>query len=225
MEYLMGTGIGTKAADSGISFLESDTDTKRAFYYIEPIVQNSEFELHIYIPPDFKTPITHYELWADKSLIGKRTSVAKGLRHEQLDLTGDEEIKVRLYNDGKIVDDCIIDGFTFSGNLSIEEDSEVVSGARVLGTYDMTTNDENSTVTLSVKPNENLKVKTFKVTNSTGSYLISDDPISVEDTLKYMLFVTNSVDKLKVELYDENDELVAKGKLDEEKHEIVEIEE
>ncbi len=223
MEYLMGTGIGAKAADSGVSFIESTTDTKRAFYYIEPIVQNSEFELHVYIPPDFKVPITDYELWADKSKIGKRTSVLKGLRHEQLDLTGDEEIKIRLFNNGTIVDDCIIDGFVYSGNLSIEEDSEVVTAARVLGTYDMTTDDNNSTVTLSIKPNENLGVKTFKVTNSTGSYLISDDAIPVDDTLKYMLFVTNSVDKLKIELYNENDEQIATCKLDASKHEIVEI--
>ena len=66
-----------------------------------------------------------------------------------------------------------------------------------------------STITIKTNPIENIRY--YRITNSDGKVLYNDSHIDIKDTFNYFSFAVKDLDQLKVELYDENYNLLYTG--------------
>lgn len=210
--FLFGTDVTARSADAGLSYVEDETDDG-AYYYLEYYVEDSQFWLHVYFPPDFPVSVTHFELWVQNSTnpvqIGERTSVTKELRHMGVDLSSATRVFIRLYNGDKFVDDCTINPSFYNGRLKVVKDRKVVKAPdKEIGTFTSTTAAKGGFVTVKFKVNEDLKATYYKIKYKTESgeykYLGDGSMIPIDKGFTYLPIVENGIDDLTLELYDDN---------------------
>ena len=101
----------THLSDRGVDLTENIKSNQQnlnnlMFSQFVPIADNM-FEFGIYIPDDFQTDITHYELWADDYQIGTRTEVNKRIRHLMITMDNVEQFCIRVYSDEEFIDESI----------------------------------------------------------------------------------------------------------------------
>ncbi len=210
---LSGTDADLQTAVVGESYPEKNT-VDGAQYTLRSIIQNQEFELKILIPDDFSVDITDFELWVDKIQVGSRTSKDGKLRHLALTVDGVTEVIIRLYNGDEFVDDCKIDPSEESGPLTITSGYEIKrKDPNQVGVYQMVTNDTTGIVELSFKMDKD-DAKTFKVLTKEGKALGTDTPIDINQPLKYISIIKQSLDDLNVEFYDSSGGLLYKTRFD-----------
>ena len=221
---LAGTDADMGTAVVGESYIEKNT-ADGAFYTIKSIIQSQEFELSINIPDDFEVEITDYELWVDNIKIGDRTPKDKKLRHLGLTVDGMTEVKLRLYAGDEFVDDCIIDPSTESGPLTITTGYDIKKNeGDLLGTFTIEPDSVAGLVKLKITPDDE-NVKQFKVLNDEGKTLGKDEPTDVNKPLTYLSIIQQSMDTLKIELYDESGGLLYTGRFDDINGQIRKLEE
>ena len=95
-----------------------------AKYYIKTVIDREMFEFSVYIPEDYRTKVTHFELWQDDQLIGQKTPVYSTLRHLALSNTGNKTYLL-FYNGNEYICECLIDPTASEGVLNIEKEVSV----------------------------------------------------------------------------------------------------
>ena len=228
-EYLYGTSATAKAADGGLSYMEDDGTlsndrnedsglsyveeevTKGAYYYVESIVQSTEFRLHVYIPEDFGADITDYELWVDDTQIGSRVNVDTSIRHLGLDLDGAEKVFLRFYNGTTFVDDVEIDPSSYSGSLDIVTSRQVKNAeTTIIGNYKIEEMSSGGYTELEVNADSIEGVSYYRIKTKENKYLRSDKTL-INSTFTYLSIFTQNMDELEIEFYDDSDQLLTSG--------------
>ncbi|MBQ7614651.1 MAG: TolC family protein [Butyrivibrio sp.] len=210
---LSGTDADLHTAVVGESYPEKKT-ASGAYYTLKSIIQKQEFELAVKIPDDFEVEISDYELWVDGVQVGPRTNKDKKLRHLALTVDGVNEVKIRLYDGEKFIDDCIIDPSDESGPLTITTGFEIKKNeGNKIGTYEKTVSDTTGILEIKFKMDKS-DIKSFKVLTDDGKALGSDTPIDIGKSFKHLSEIGQSLGELKLEFYDGNGDVLYKGRFD-----------
>lgn len=208
-EYLKTTGSALEGTEGGSSYLVGEEEEDGAKYYIQSVVEDNMFEFGIYIPSDFETDISHYELWVDDYVVGGKQESAKTFRHLTLSLTGDERVFVRLYDGDEFVDDCEIDPSAYQGPLEVE--TYVVKKAedarqRVIGSYEIRKNDTTGMMEITLNVDGVEDIHYYAIQNEDGNYLVSEEKkTSVADRFIYMSFAATDLESLKILCFDKEE--------------------
>ena len=204
-KYFTDTDISLQGGTGGNSYIVDEEVLDGARYYIQSIVEDNMFELGIYLPDDFETDVTHYELWVDSYQIGDRTEIGQTIRHLTLTLTGNEKVFIRLYNDEEFVDDCVIDATAYQGPLDIrgyvitKEDT----AREVIGSYEVYRNETMGIVEIGIKIDTTENIHYYSVQSEDGVNLLSKERIHIDEKFKYLDLLSNDMDTLKLRCYDE----------------------
>ena len=201
-EYMKTSGISLEGAGGGNSYLVEDNEVDGAKYYIQPIVEDNMFEFGIYIPNDFETDISHYELWVDDYVVGGKNEADKTFRHLTLSLTGEERVFVRLYNEDEFVDDCEIEPTSYQGPLTIKDyviKKTEEGNRRVIGSFEIIDRDEIGLIEIVLKIDGVEEVLSYSIQNEDGKSLISEDKkVAVTDSFTYLDFLQTELENLKI---------------------------
>lgn len=203
--YISGEDLELDDSVGGTSYIiEEETDV--AMYYINSIVEENMFEFGIFIPEDFETEITHYELWADNYQIGSRTAIDKSIRHLMITIDDVDKFYVRVYDGENFVDECEIDTQVYQGELTIVEGyiiTEEVTDTTI-GTYTVEEIESTkmSEITLSIDSEEG--VNYYSLTNSEGKKIYTDEVMNITDSFEYLSFITGNLEKVTIKCYDKN---------------------
>lgn len=220
-ELLKGQELSLAQGSQGESFV---ADATRPAYYISTLVEDNLFEMGIYIPEDFQTNITDFELWIDNVQIGSRTGVDEVIRHLMLDLSNVEKTVIRLYEGENFVAECEIQPDEYQGILDIpgektEEAQE--EQEEILGQYSYTKNKKTGLMTLYIEPAEGMGIEKFRLLDSTGKVIYSETPVSVKEGLTYLSLLGNNLEQVQAELYDKDGNKIYTGKLDTKTKQII----
>ena len=199
--YLKGADVALGVSGGGESYVVDEEITEGAVYYITSLIEDSMFEFGIYIPDDFETDITHYELWVDDYIIGSKTEIDQVIRHLSLSLTGEERVFVRLYNEEEFVDDCEIDPMSYQGPLDIK--GYVVSKAeeakrREIGSYVVRPKNDMGVVEIEMTIQGAEDIHYYAIRNDAGVNLLSEDVQPVTEDFVYLDFLVKEMDTLQM---------------------------
>ena len=210
---LSGTDADLNTAQAGESYVTEEK--KEATYYLKPIIQREMFELSIFIPEDFDIDITDFELWCDNERIGERTPKEKSLRHLALSKEDVDTVKIRLYNEGEFVDDCVIDSNEEKGTLNITTRMDInKEETGDVGTYEVETSSVTGLVTIRLTPLESEEIGSYRILDSDGNPLSSKDPIKIDKGFTHLGLVGADLSALKLEFYDNDGGLKYNGYFD-----------
>ena len=208
---LEGTAADLNAGDGGESYVEEEY-AEGAYYYIEPIVEQQEFRAGVSIPSDFEVEITHFELWCDQIQIGERTEIGSVIRHLGLSVDEVGEVKLRFYNNGQFVDDCIIDPEAYSGPLSIVREYQVrEQEALQIGTYTVESHPETGLVGIALSPELSEGIGYYRIRNQEGSYLLGEELLPIDAQFRHLSLVQGGMEELVIEFFDEGSGLLYTG--------------
>ena len=212
--YLGETGVSLTAGSGGESVVTEEY-AEGATYYIEPIIQEQQFRVGVHIPADFELEITDFELWCDQVQIGKRTPVDQPIRHMSLTTDQVSEVKLRFYNQGEFVDDCIIDPDSLSGPLNIVKGYRTDTTENLeVGSYTMEADSLTGMTTIQLTVNETEGVKAYRIRTQDGKYLAGNTPIAIERKFRYLSLIQDSLGDLVIEFFGENSDLKYQGYFD-----------
>ncbi|MBQ3105285.1 MAG: TolC family protein [Lachnospiraceae bacterium] len=186
-----------------------------AYYYMESIIQEQEFRLGVSIPSDFPIALTHYELWCDHLCIGGRTPIGQTIRHLKLAVEDVDTVKLRFYAGEEFVDDCVINPEETTGALSILEAYLVEETEDTLiGTYLLTTNPVTGMIgiELETKPIEGIAF--YRILDQEGTGLGSGEYLAIDAPFEHLGLLSDSLEELKLEFYDEAKNLLYRGYFD-----------
>ena len=210
---LSGTDLDMQTAVVGESYV--DKDSKEAMYYLKSIVQRELFELSIYLPEDFPTEITDFELWCDNIQVGERTPIDKTLRHLSLSKDKISQVKIRLYNGDQVVDDCVIDASEEKGVLNITTNMEIKKDETgEVGTFTTELSDVTGLLTITFKPLESEGIKYYRVLAEDGTALGDGQVRAIDRGFTHLGLVSGDLSKLKIECYDASKSLKYNAYLD-----------
>ena len=207
-KYFTNTDNSLTGGTGGNSYIVDEETIEGAEYYIQTIIEDNMFELGIYLPNDFETDITHYELWVDSYQIGERTEITKKIRHLTVSLTGEEKVIIRLYNNTTHVDDCEINPSAYQGPLDItgyivdKTDSET---QKVIGNYEITKKESIGIIEITMQIQSVEGVYFYLIQNEDGTNLLRDEKFSIEEPFKYLDFLANDMNSLVIRCYDQNE--------------------
>ena len=204
-KYFKDQGIALNGAEGGNSYIVDEETIDGARYYITSIVEDNMFEFGVYLPEDFQTDVTHYELWVDDYVIGEKTEIDQTLRHLTLTLTGKERVFVRLYNDEEFVDDCEIDAAAYQGPLDItgymiRKTDETLK--REIGRYEVKAKNDVGLVEIELTIDGVEEVHYYAVQNEDGTNLLTPEPKAITDPFVYLDFLSKDMDFLQIQCYD-----------------------
>ena len=213
-ELLKKTGASLGMGAGGESYIKAEY-ADGASYYIEPIIQEQEFRLGVNIPENFAVKVTHFELWCDQIKIGSRTGIDSSIRHLSLAVDNVSEVKLRFYNNGKFVDDCVIDPDVYSGPLDIVQSygREQTPDLEV-GTYTSQFNQATGMFNIALKTNAKEDIGYYLIKNADGLALIGDELIPIGKEFQYLSLVQGSLNELVIEFYGGDSKLKYKGHFD-----------
>lgn len=202
---LSGTDSDMHTAVVGESYV--DKESKEAKYYLKSIIQRELFELTLYIPEEFPVSITDFELWCDQEMIGSRTPVDGKLRHLALAKEKIDKVKIRLYDGENFIDDCVIDPSEESGTLNITTAMNInKEESGDLGTYEISVSTITGLATIKITPLEE-GITGYRIVTKEGTPLGNGEITGIDKGLTHLGLVSNTLEDLVVELYDENQEL------------------
>ncbi len=202
--YFKDMGIALDGTSGGISYIVDEETADGARYFIQSIVEDNMFEFGIYLPEDFETDITHYELWCDDYIIGEKKETDKLLRHLTLTLTGDERLFVRLYNDEEFVEDCEIDPYAYQGPLEITGYMVVKTEEakkRAIGSYEVQKQNERGTVEITLTINGAEEIQSYTLQNEEGKFLLREEQTPITQPFLYLEFLSEDLDFLRIQCY------------------------
>lgn len=202
--YFRDMGIALDGTSGGISYIVDEETADGARYFIQSIVEDNMFEFGIYLPEDFETDITHYELWCDDYIIGEKKETDELLRHLTLTMTGDERLFVRLYNDEEFVEDCEIDPYAYQGPLEITGYMVVKTEEakkRAIGSYEVQKQNERGTVEITLTINGAEEIQFYTLQNEEGQFLLRKEQTPITQPFLYLEFLSEDLDFLRIQCY------------------------
>lgn len=204
-KYFKDAGISLDGTEGGNSYVVAEEDVEGAQYYIRSIVEDNMFAIGIYLPSDFETEVTHFEVWVDNYVVGEKTEVGKEMRHLTLSLSGEERVFLRLYNDTEFVEDCEIDPLAYSGPLEIK--NYAVQRAeeqkkRQIGSYEVKAQGTKGTVEVELTIDGVEDVHYYALRNAEGTYLLQEEPTPITSPFHYLDFLAEDMDFLIIQCYD-----------------------
>ena len=205
-KYFSDADISLSGGSGGNSFIVEEASIEGAKYYIQSVVEDNMFELGIYLPDDFETDITHYELWVDSYQIGERTDIAKRIRHLTLSLTGEEKVFIRLYDGETVVDDCPINPSAYQGPLEISGYVVVEADTneqRVIGNYQVDRKDAIGIAEITLNMQSTEGVYFYSIQNAEGKNLLAKEKMSINETFRYLDFMADDMESLVIRCYDQ----------------------
>lgn len=217
-KLLAGEDISISAAAGGESFTQAEA-AQNITYTITTKFEDNIFELNVNVPDDYEPEVTAYELWIDNTQIGQRTQAGETIRHLALALDSIQNVSIRLYDGESFVAECSIDPSRYKGILkpagnsgnSTGETAEETQVSRQVGSYSLLANRITGMSTITIKTNPIENIRYYRITNSEGKVLYNDSYIDIIDTFNYFSFAVKDLEQLKVELYDENYNLLYTG--------------
>jgi hypothetical protein len=215
-KYLKGETLATEAAEGGDSYAEVDPIDK-PYYYIYTDVDDLVFVFGVNIPDDFEPKITDFEIWYEGTMLGQRTSVDKQIRHLTIDYGSGSMLKVRLFNEGKFVDECEVDTAVPRDVLDIRGSTlPPAPEEKTIGSYTIETRARNmvNTSVLTLKPEPGFGVKFYSLTHGTGNNIYTSELIPIEESFTYLTLLIASLDDVTLALYDNNREKIHTARFD-----------
>ncbi len=212
--YFSGNGLNTFAAGSGTSYIDEEV-ANGAYCYVQPVAQQQAFVMSVVIPDDFEVEVSDFELWIDNTQIGERTPVDGQLRHLWIDTkNADATAFVRLYNGDKPICDCDIDPGQYSNALKVVTDYKVVSiPDSTVGTYIVEASDSGNFSTLTLTVDEGSEIAAYRL-KLDGSYINGEEIIDIKKSLKYLGAISESLDDIEIEFYNESESMLYTGYFD-----------
>ena len=203
--YFNDEEITLNGAAGGDSYIINE-ETETAMYYINSIIEDYMFEFGIYLPEDFETEITHYELWADDYQIGERTSIDKKIRHMMITTEEVNKFCVRVYENDEFIDECKIDTQVYQGELDIVTGYVIdeVEQKVQIGTYSAKEIEGTAMSEISIKINAKEGVEYYILTNNEGKVVFSDELVEITNSFKYLSFIANSLEDVHIKCYDKD---------------------
>ncbi|MCR5748253.1 MAG: TolC family protein [Lachnospiraceae bacterium] len=217
---LSGTDMDLQTAVVGESYVQKDE--KEAKYFLQPIIQREIFELSIFIPEDFPVEITDFELWCDNIQVGNRTPKDGKIRHLALSKEKIDEVKIRLYNGDEFVDDCVIDPDEASGTLNVVTAMNIKKDETGdVGTYNTKTSNVTGFVSIDFKPLDADVIKYYRVLSEDGTPLGDGEKKPISKSFTHLGLVSGDLSKLKIELYDDTENLKYTAHMDVENKKLI----
>jgi len=212
--YLSGNGANVFAAGSGTSYIDEEV-TNGAYCYVQPIAQQQAFVMTVVIPDDFDVNVTDFELWINSTQVGGRTSVNGQLRHLWIDTQNTEtNAFLRMFDGDTAICDCPIDPEKYSNALTIISDYKVThEDGNVVGTYTVKASGKGNYSIMNVTIADGEKTAYYKL-KLDGDYINGDEKIDVKKDFKYLGILTDSLDDIEIEYYDESGSLLYTGYFD-----------
>lgn len=204
-KLLSGEAISTEVLD-GV-----DSRVDKAYYTITTKIEDQVFIFRVVIPEDYEPEVTAYELWYDGMQIGKRTNVEDALQHLTLLYKDQNKMTVRFYNEDTYVDECEIDPSIPTDILPLkviqkaEEKQE-----KEIGTYEIATNTETGITQLTFSFSDE-DVVYYQLQQENGKQLGTQEYIPVSDKFSYLSILSKEMDKIIIQLYDKNKQLLKQG--------------
>lgn len=217
-KLLAGEDISISAVSGGESFTDAEAK-ENITYTITTKFEDSVFELNVNVPDDYEPEVTSYELWVNNTQVGERTEAGGTIRHLALVLDSIQEASIRLYNGDTFVADCSIDPSQYKGilkldngsNSSLGESSEETQVIRQVASYSFLTNRITGMSEITIKANPIENIRYYRIINTDGKALYSDNYISINDTFNYFSFAVKDLEQLRIEFYDNNENLLYTG--------------
>ena len=217
-KLLAGEDISISAVSGGESFTDAEAK-ENITYTITTKFEDSVFELNVNVPDDYEPEVTSYELWVNNTQVGERTEAGGTIRHLALVLDSIQETFIRLYNGDTFVADCSIDPSQYKGilkldngsNSSLGESSEETQVIRQVASYSFLTNRITGMSEITIKANPIENIRYYRIINIDGKALYSDNYISINDTFNYFSFAVKDLKQLRIEFYDNNENLLYTG--------------
>lgn len=220
-KYLNGESLSIENASGGNSFLEAEY-VDGLYYYIQSKVEDNLFLFSVSVPEDFSVEITDFELWVDGTQIGDRTSIANELRHLTLSLDNVEKASVRLYNGEEFVDECEFDPMESSGPLNVvggfvppKSQEEVVASF----TYKRNETLDMTAFTFTAKPGKGIAY--YQIQDTGGEPIYDSEPVPLERSFSYLSLLEQDLSRLRIALYDKDQNLLYTGTLKDQTLEVI----
>lgn len=220
--YLKGQELGMDASGTGNSLVSVDEEDY-PYYYMESRIQDMKFVFGVHFPENFEPEITDYELWYGDMQIGERTPVEKQINHLAVASKNDESrFTVRLYRNGKFVEQCEIDAEVLRDRLqmktAVEPEKET---EKVVGSYKITLNQDRGLAAITLYLNQGEGFRYYGLTDQNGNALYSEEPVESGESFTYLSVLARDLKKLRVVFYDEGKEKAAEGYLDTAKKQVI----
>lgn len=205
-KYLKERGLSLDGSKGGTSYVVDEEDAGTgAKYYITPIIEDSMFEFGLYIPKDYVTDATDYELIVNGIRIGERTPLDASIRHLSLALDSVDKAVVRLYDGDRFINECEIDPENYYGDLEMNGAYVVntIENTRVIGTYAISENASGlCSISFSFDPGEG--VACYLMKSSSGTPILGKEPIPITKKFEYLGLLASSLEEVTLECYDTN---------------------
>lgn len=221
-ELLSGENNSMEKGEQGSSYVTEEESG--LYYYINSVVEDSVFQMGIYVTEDCDTTVTAFELWVDGTQVGERTDLDKTIRHLTLDLEQTEKVVIRLYDGNQFVADCEINPQEYQGRLDVPNTviTEQEDTKRVLGTYTYTLNKKTGMVEISIKPEETLNIAYYRLTDGNGTAIYSEEPVEIAKAVTYLSVITSDLENIHIILYDSEKQQVSMGHFQSNGRQIIE---
>ncbi len=193
--------------------LVAQTEGEGVYYYIHQMVSKNMFEVGLSVSRDVDVRITDYELWVNNTRIGNRTPIDTSIKHLYLDLTNTDNVFIRLYNGADFVDDCDIDPAVFSAKL------EIVTGYTfskaeedIIGYYTGEVDNATNLYEINIYPESSYSnIAGYNIETLQGVKLLDGEVIKIDNSFKHLMAISNSLDALKINFYDESGAVLFQG--------------
>lgn len=200
--FIAGTDMDTGAAYGGDSYLKEEA-VEGAYYYIDYKVEDNIFDFGIFIPENFETSVTDYELWVDDTQIGERKSILASIRHLGLDMEQTQKVFIRFYDGADFVDDVEIDPTEYNGAITITGGYFVPKDEdRVVASYRYRISSVTGMITLEIDPEEKEEIAFYSVCTTDEKPIYQEELLPVGTSFQYLPLLANDWDNLVVLFYD-----------------------
>lgn len=213
--YLKGQGLSMDASGAGDSLVAVDEEDY-PYYYMESRIQDMKFVFGVHFPDEFEPEITDYELWYGDLQIGERTSVDKQISHLAVAAKNEESrFTVRLFGDGKFVEQCEIDPEVLRDRLNMKTAVELKKETeKVVGSYRISLNSELGLAAVTLYLNQGEGYSYYGLTDRNGNPLYLEEPVESGETFTYLSVLARDLNQVRVVFYDEGKEKACEGYLD-----------
>lgn len=213
-KYMSGESLTLDSSQGGDSLVDIDP-IYDPYYYISTSVADLVFSIGVSIPDDFEPEITAFEVWSEGFRIGERTETGKEVRHLTLDYSGSSKLTIRFYNGDDFVTECEVDASISRDKLPLESQKEPEPIKEVIGSYEAETvqigSIKKSNLRLNLKPTQQAKSYSLSI-GEKDIYTTEKTPI--EKSFTYLDILISDLDKVELNLYDKNGELLKTARFD-----------
>lgn len=208
-----GDALGEDASAYSGGNLVAQTEGEGIYYYIHQMVSKNMFEIGLSVSRDVDVRITDYELWVNNTQIGARTPIGTSIKHLYIDLSNTDDVFIRLYNGADFVDDCVIDPAVFSARL------EIVTGYTfskaeedIIGYYTGELENATNLYEINIYPESQYSnIAGYNIETLQGVMLLDGEIVKIDNSFKHLMAISNSLDVLKINFYDESGALLFQG--------------